>query len=572
MQTETLTVAAGRRNDLFYLGVLLLVYLIVWIPRLTGPINFRWDASTYYMLGTALAEGKGYRLLNEPGEIQAVQYPPLLPMIVAAHQSIMGTSDYFKVGSVLRLTYFVISGLFLVMTYVLARKLLSPVFALLVGVITALSFSSFLGPSNVLYADLPFAAAAIGFLLCQQKSNRAIFSIAAGILAAAAYLLRTAGLALLLAWIGESLIRGCFRQAGGRAVIAAVVVLFWQGYVWKVTHSYAYRHPIYSYQRADYNYPNVTYGQNSRLVDPFRPELGQISLKDVSERLTSNVTAVPVALGESAVVPTWFGPSLVEQLRRNLHVSFSDDARNLLIGALRFGLFIVGILALIGAGLVARSRQWVLSLYFGITLLTIVVTPWQNQFWRYLAPVAPLTLIFLFMTFLALRAWIRRQNLRWRRPLELLVIAIPAIMILSLQTAVAGHLFRSRTPISYYDAAGYERVLKIYDYGSEWHAFDPALEWIRRKAKTATVIATTVPHLAYLRTGHQAVLPPFETSPGTATHLLDEVPVTYLILDTLGHPGISERYSAPLVAHRPEDWRLVFTAPDSMTCVYERAR
>ena len=114
------------------------MWLALWAPRLTGPINFRWDGSAYYILGTALAEGKGYRLLNEPGEIQAVQYPPLLPMIVAAHQWIMGTNDYFKVGCALRLTYFVLSGLFLLMAYALARRTLSPFYALLVGVITAL--------------------------------------------------------------------------------------------------------------------------------------------------------------------------------------------------------------------------------------------------------------------------------------------------------------------------------------------------------------------------------------------------------------------------------------------------
>jgi hypothetical protein len=71
---EVLSMARGRRRDFFCCTLLLLVWLAVWIPRLTGPINLRWDASAYYILGTALAEGKGYRLLNEPGEIHAVQY------------------------------------------------------------------------------------------------------------------------------------------------------------------------------------------------------------------------------------------------------------------------------------------------------------------------------------------------------------------------------------------------------------------------------------------------------------------------------------------------------------------
>src|SRR4051794_4874336 len=104
-----------RRHDLICRGVVVLVWLALWIPRLSGPLNFRWDASAYYILGTSLAEGKGYRLLNEPGEIEAVQYPPLLPMIVAAHQRIMGTNDHFRVGSALRITYCILSALFLLM-------------------------------------------------------------------------------------------------------------------------------------------------------------------------------------------------------------------------------------------------------------------------------------------------------------------------------------------------------------------------------------------------------------------------------------------------------------------------
>src|SRR6187401_1311006 len=89
---------SAARYDLTCAIVLLLVWIGVWIPRLKGPIDLRWDASTYYVLGTALAEGKGYRLLNEPGEIEAIQYPPLLPLAVAAHQRLLGTSDFLVVG------------------------------------------------------------------------------------------------------------------------------------------------------------------------------------------------------------------------------------------------------------------------------------------------------------------------------------------------------------------------------------------------------------------------------------------------------------------------------------------
>lgn len=561
---------AGFRRDLICLIVLLLVWAGLWAPRLHGPINYRWDASVYYILGTALAEGKGYRLLNEPGEIQAVQYPPLLPLTVALHQRILGTSDYFKVGCALRFTYCILSGLFLLMAYVLARRFLSPLYALLVGIISALSFSSFLEPSDVLYADMPFAVVTTAFLLCQQRRDGKMVTVVSGVLAAAAYLLRTAGIALLLAWVAQASIRRQWRRALVRAAISTLPLLLWQCYVSGVTGSYDYRHPAYSYQRADYNYPNVTYTANSRLKNPFRPELGYVGMAELVGRSLWNLGALPVAIGESTIVRIWSAPFFSRQLHQALRIPLSHNSRKLVAHILRCSLFAVGLLALGGAILVATGSHWFFSLYFSATLIIVVLTPWQDQFWRYLAPMAPVTMIFFFLALFAFRRRLRSHGLRWATPAGPFVMAVPVAAILLAQGAAASHFFASMGPASYYDSAGREEVFKLLDYGSEWHALDPCFEWIRQNAVPNGVIATTIPHLAYLRTGHKAVLPPFEVNPDKATHLLDEVPVTYLVVDRFERPGISERYAAPLVAEKPQAWRLVFIAPDDRTCVYER--
>src|SRR5512140_74068 len=78
---------------------------ILWVPRLSGPIDLRWDAGVYYLLGTSLAEGHGYRIPSEPGSPEAVQYPPLLPALVAVHQWALGTTDANAVASWLRKSY-----------------------------------------------------------------------------------------------------------------------------------------------------------------------------------------------------------------------------------------------------------------------------------------------------------------------------------------------------------------------------------------------------------------------------------------------------------------------------------
>src|SRR5262245_61803384 len=94
------------KADLLLLLALSVVIVSLWIPRWAGPLDLRWDGAVYYVLGTSIAEGKGYRLLNEPGEIEAIQYPPLQPLLAAAPQMVLGTSDPVIVGRWLKLLFF----------------------------------------------------------------------------------------------------------------------------------------------------------------------------------------------------------------------------------------------------------------------------------------------------------------------------------------------------------------------------------------------------------------------------------------------------------------------------------
>ena len=48
--------------------------------------------------------------------------------------------------------------------------------------------------------------------------------------------------------------------------------------------------------------------------------------------------------------------------------------------------------------------------------------------------------------------------------------------------------------------------------------------------------------------------------------------VVTLVLDELGTPPISTDYAAPIIAQRPENWRLVYAVPGGGTEVYERVR
>jgi hypothetical protein len=547
-------------------AVLVVIWLLVWLPRLHGPIDLRWDSSVYYVLGTSLAQGDGYRLLNEPGKIEAVQYPPFLPLVVAAHQLVMGTSDYLIVTPRLRLCYFLLSGLYLFAGYVLVRRFLDPPYALFTCTLTAFSFYSFLNPSDALYAEIPFGFVATLFLICQLRRDRRGYGAAAGVLAGAAYLLRTAGLALLVAWVAESLLRRRFRAAAIRVFVAAIPVILWQAHVSRVTGSQDYHVPAYSYQRAAYNYSNITYGENSWLVDPFRPEAGRMHVRDLPARVVRNIAAIPAALGESSWMPASSMGFFHYKLESKLGLVVTPGWRALSSAALAWCLAVIGCLMLVGAVLLALRGEWFLPLYFALSLGLIVLTPWSSQFVRYLAPLAPLSGLFLIQAVQGGTAWLTRRHTR----LGMFAAAIPLVIGLLIQAFIARSFLQTLLPVSYYDAAGREQPARLLTYGSDWHALDPAFEWIRRQARPGAVIATSVPHLAYLRSGHMAVLPPMEPDSATASRLLDSVPVEYLVLDVFDLPGITERYAAPVVAAEPERWRLVYGDRAGGVRIYQR--
>ena len=161
---------ADYRRDLACILLLLALNTALWAPRAYGPIELRWDAGVYYVLGTSLAEEKGYRLLNEPGEIRAVQSPPLLPLVVAAHQWVVGTSDPAISGTALRWTWALACLAVVVGTYALGRVWLSPGWALLAGVIVAAS-PWWLFMSDACTAEMPSALALIGFVAMARRTG-----------------------------------------------------------------------------------------------------------------------------------------------------------------------------------------------------------------------------------------------------------------------------------------------------------------------------------------------------------------------------------------------------------------
>ncbi len=548
-------------------AVIVALALLVWLPRLSGPIDLRWDAGVYYLLGTSLASGQGYRIPSEPGSPLALQYPPLLPAFVALHQLAVGTKDPAVVGPWLRLSYSAIFVGYALAVFALARRYLRTGFALIAAALAVLHVMTiFL--SDLLFAEIPFAFVSVLFALVagnrRPASRPRMREATSFALAAMAFLLRTAGIALLAAWVLEALVRRRYWLVLARGVLALMPIIGWQTYVARVGSSNEYLHPAYEYQRAPYQYYNVSYAENLLLKDSFRPELGRADAGALTARLVTNLARIVPALGEMVTTKIGYWTQPVERTQRRLLGRSVVPGRALVLPMIGLAAFVF-----VGLGVLVRRRAWLMVFIILGSIALICTTPWPGQFTRYLVPVTPFLTICSVLAMSRIVTGLRRTKLRWATGLAQLGVAGILLISFAAQSYAALDLFRERKGSA-------ARVINpdgsgsgLFFHDRSWQSWEKAVDWIEQNSASNAIVASSSPHFCYLRTGRLAVLPPMEADPLKARQLLEAVPVSYVIVDELGFVDISRRYALPAVQSDPAGWRLVYTIDGTM--IFEHA-
>ena len=137
----------------------------------------------------------------------------------------------------------------------------------------------------------------------------------------------------------------------------------------------------------------------------------------------------------------------------------------------------------------------------------------------------------------------------------------------SLRGMYGYHFDRVRSETRQGDLVDY----RLFYYDAAFKSLDEGLAWLKSKAKANDVVATSMPHWAYLREGLKAVRPPLEANRERAQTLLDSVPVAYVVLDK-SDEGHSNAYMLPLLQGNPRAWQLVYADERGPVRIYERVR
>jgi hypothetical protein len=536
-----------------------------------GPIDLRYDASVYYILGTSLYQGKGYRLLNEPGEIEAIQYPPLLPALVAAHQLVLGTDDPLAVGTALRRTFLLFNLLVVLLAFVYGRLRVGIWIGLAVGALTALNLHTYF-LSDLLFTEIPFALLTLSFLVFAESEKR-WSAVVTPLLAWAAFLLRTSGVALLAAWVVDAVLRKRFRAAAVRALIAAIPILAWQIYVHRVQASDEYRNPAYSYQRAPSQFYNVTYGANLSLKDPFRPEQGQVTSSHLAKRVLQNIVRLPLTLGEGATFKLNLLKWPIINLEKGLGLSPNNRPWSLLNRLLIVVPIALGILALVGGVVMLGDTRRLPALYCGAAIALICTAPWPEQNPRYLAPLIPILALALLQGVRSVSDRMKRvwPGARIFEPKFSMAGIVTFILVVQSLDAYLTYE-HSLNDATLRNPRGDERRASYFYFDDSWKGFEKAVYWIAAEVNREAIVATTSPHPLYLQTGNRSVMPPFEAKSERLLESLDNVPVDYVLVDAVGHIDVARHYAEPALRSAPDRWRPVYEDKGGKVTIYGRVR
>jgi 4-amino-4-deoxy-L-arabinose transferase-like glycosyltransferase len=315
------------------------------------------DNARYLLLADAIRSGHGYVDIDRPGHPRHTLYPPVFPLMLAPFRAL--DPDGYRLAHAL----VVVSSLASVLAvFFLFRPPFGTAWALLSAALTAFLpvFARSLLP---ILSELPFAALTLWALVCWDRHQRRGGEVGAPLigacaLAAAAFLTRTAGVALLAAVVLAAawrwpLRRGgpsSFRKQGLALVVSLAVVIPVVGgwYLW--TRQGGPSHAGYLEQLV--------------ARDPYDPSKGQMDLAAFAhragERLLLYGTFVPDVFLEG------FGLGPIMKI----------IGRVLLAGLFALGLF---------HGL-RRPRLWML--YLALYLAMVLVWPFEGE--RFLLPVVPL--------------------------------------------------------------------------------------------------------------------------------------------------------------------------------------
>ena len=456
--------------------IVVLAVLPVYVLRLDGAAGMMGDDAWYVMLAKALAEGQGYQLMNSPVAGILPGYPPGFPALLSLVFQIRPSfpENVWLLKSISMVAMFGVAWL----TYFYLheqRQLPRHLSACAAAAVATTPALVFLATSTVM-SECVFTLAQLAAVVVAHRAvsgspeHEWRWLVLAALFAAAAVLIRSAGIAVASAVFLFLIRQHLWQRAAGFATVVALCLVPWFGY------ARAHR-PTPAHQ--EIHRGSIVYGYADQFWMRWAgsPSSGRITTAEISDRVARNTIDVfGRSIGGVFAASMLRGPEEsgeeVLSLGGNVGWTFVGMGTpvNLLLS------FTLSAIVVWGFFRTARQKATVAEYVVLISLALTLVWPFYT--FRFVLPLAPFLYFYLV------------QGIR---------VNLPVVRIVLL--TVVG--------LNLYDHAGYVLSVRSNPERVDWIArfaeVDSTLTWMRSHLDRDATVAATNPALVHLRTGHKTI-------------------------------------------------------------------
>ncbi|EDP96325.1 glycosyltransferase family 39 protein [Kordia algicida OT-1] len=501
-----------------YISILLLAFLKIYSSIFDEKISLVGDNASYYILGTAIANGEGYTNIHHKEKEAHYHYPPGYPLLIA------GVSKVFSndIISIKNFNGILLFGSILLLFFLVKCLTENNNIAFAVSFITLLNYH-ILEYSTIMMSEIPFLFfSLVGILLTLKidfskpvfKNGRFVLLV---ICVTFSFYIRSVALALLIS-------------------IAFFLLLKKH---WKYLYSFigGFALLYFPWMLRNWNAVGNTYVSQLSLKNPYQPELGTVSFSEIIDRIILNLERYITKEIPSGLVQV--GDIIYDDVAVPIIIWFLGF---LLLGGIAFGIYKLPKFRILIA-------SYILA-FFGLLLLWPSV--WYGT--RFLVPIIPLLLFLLIFGILQLLMLLRKKvasrRIRYFVPVTM-------VLILSIWTFAYG---KQSIPKLKEKAAGV--------YANNYKNYFEIAKLINKKASENTVTSVRKEGLFYLVsekyvTGFQKTL-----DREAQIEYLKSKHVNYVVVDQLGFSATS-KYLVPVIDRYPNKFKTILELKNPNTYLME---
>lgn len=464
------------------------VVAVYWL-RLDFAAGLYVDDAWYMVLAKALAQGDGYALISSAAAPILPAFPPGFPLLLAPVFAFLPEFPA-NVGWLKSVSMVAMVGVGIAAYRYLVRFHAAPVMvAGTVALLTVLAPAFVFLATSMVMAECAFTLAQLGMALAVERAAREEsperarrYASVAAVIGVAAWLIRSAGIAAVLAGACYLGMRRGWRSAAGFVAVAAVCYAPW------LLYASAHR-PTDAQRQAHGGSVSFSYGDLLAMKKGGDATSGQIGLGDLPGRIGANLVNVFARDVGAVILPAGYRGAHESGLElvglggeQGLMAASMGNAAATMVMSTICSAFV-----LLGFATTVRRGVTVAEFLVVFTIAMVVVVP--SFTFRYVLPLAP----FLMFYFLRGVGWV---GARMRRVAdvepgpELRISALCLLLLLVIEHSQYVWLARNGPlPLWLRDHRDVQAVS----------------DWMNRNLTSPGFVASTNPGLVYLMTGRHSV-------------------------------------------------------------------